>query len=284
MDMRRSVGIFSVAVLCVVVLFLGVSLFEGKDTNALTVSFLDVGQGDSIFIESPSGVQMLIDGGVNRSVLRALGGQMKWHDKYIDIILATHPDADHIGGLTDVLERYDVGYVYESGVTHHTPEVDSFNRAVKEEGIEKRVAKRGDVIDLGGSAYVEVLFPDRDISGVETNTGSVILRVVYGDTSFFLSGDSPQTIEEYVVALDGKSLRSDVLKVGHHGSRTSTAVALLGFVAPEYGVISRGCDNRYRHPHPDVLELLDRFEVEVLDTCEEGTITFISDGSSISLK
>jgi len=284
MDIRRIIGVFCLLLLIVVVLFLAQPLFQSQHKHELAVSFLDVGQGDSIFIESHSGIQMLIDGGANRSVLRALSRQMKWYDKHIDIILATHPDADHIGGLVDVLERYDVDYVYQSGVAHDTPEAFAFNSATEKEGAEKIFARRGDVIDLGGEVYVEVLFPDRDIFEVETNTGSVIVRVVYGDTSFFLSGDSPQSIEEYVVALDGKSLKSDVLKIGHHGSRTSTAVALLGFVAPKYGVISRGCDNRYGHPHPDVMELLERFEIETLDTCEEGTITFTSDGASLQLK
>jgi len=284
MDIRRVIGVVCLLLLIVAVLFLAPSLLQSQHKHELTVSFLDVGQGDSIFIESSSGKQMIIDGGANRSVLRSLSKQMSWHDKHIDIILATHPDADHIGGLIDVLERYDVDYVYRSGVMHDTPEVQTFLNAIKKEGSEETYARRGDVIDLGGGVYVEILFPDRDVFEIETNTGSVIVRVVYGDTSFFLSGDSPQSIEEYVVALDGKSLKSDVLKVGHHGSRTSTAATLLGFVSPQYGVISRGCDNRYGHPHPDVLELLNRFEVEILDTCEEGTITFVSDGKTLTVK
>jgi len=284
MDTRRLVGIVSLGILFVVVLFLISSLVAQRHEDTLTVSFLDVGQGDSIFIQSPSGKQLLIDGGPNRAVLRELGRHMSWYDRHIDVVVATHPDADHIGGLIDVLERYDVDYVYRPGVVHDTPEAQSFLRAIDEERATDILARREDVIDLGSGVYVEILFPDRDVFEIETNTGSVIVRVVYGDISFFLSGDSPQSIEEYVVSLDGTSLKSDVLKVGHHGSRTSTSATLLGFVSPKYGVLSRGCDNRYGHPHSDVLELLNRFEVEILDTCEEGTITFVSDGKTLTVK
>lgn len=255
---------------------------EGR-AHVLRVSFLDVGQGDAIFIESPAGRQVLIDGGSTREVLRELGGLTRWYDRSIDMVVATHPDADHIGGLPDVLRRFNVSYVLRSSVEDTGSDAKAFMRAVAEEvslGARDIVAERGQVFDIGG-ARIEVLFPDRDMRGVETNTGSIALRIVHGETSFLLTGDAPAGIEEYLVRLHGGSLNADVLKVGHHGSNTSSSLLFLGYAAPEYGVFSRGCDNRYGHPHAEVVERFARLGIQTLDTCEEGTITFISDGRSV---
>jgi len=253
--------------------------------EVLKVSFLDVGQGDAVFIQSPAGNQMLIDGGADRTVLRRLADEMPWYDRTIDVILATHPDTDHVGGLFDVLGRYEVSYIFRPGIQHDAPAAQSLLLQIAKEkkgGAQEVLARRGQVIDLGGGVYVEILFPDRNVSGIETNTGSIVLRVVYGDTAFMLTGDSPQSIEEYLVGIDSTHLESTVLKIGHHGSRTSSSVAFVGYVSPQYGVLSRGCDNSYGHPHKEVVDLLGRLEIRVVDTCEEGTITFISDGEIVS--
>lgn len=253
--------------------------------EVLKVSFLDVGQGDAVFIQSPAGNQMLIDGGADRTVLRRLADEMPWYDRTIDVILATHPDTDHVGGLFDVLGRYKVTYIFRPGIQHDAPAAQSLLLQIAKEkkgGAQEVLARRGQVIDLGGGVYIEILFPDRNVSEIETNTGSIVLRVVYEDTAFMLTGDSPQSIEEYLVGIDSTHLESTVLKAGHHGSRTSSSVAFVGYVSPQYGVFSRGCDNSYGHPHREVVDLLDRFEIRVVDTCEEGTITFISDGKVVS--
>lgn len=249
----------------------------------LRVTFLDVGQGDAIFIEAPSGRQMLIDGGKNREVVRKLGHEMPWFDRSIDVVLATHPDADHIGGLPDILKRYDVSLIVASSV--QDPEgVDAaaFESASEKEGAQRLVAERGHVINLGGGARFEILFPDRAVPTIETNTGSIIGRLVYGDTSFMLTGDSPNDVEEYLVRLDGERLDSTILKAGHHGSRTSSALSFVGFVSPEYAIFSRGCDNTYGHPHEEVRATFARLEIPTLDTCDEGSITFESDGHAVT--
>jgi len=230
-------------------------------------------------------MQVLIDGGAGRSVLRGLGKEMGFFDRTLDVVIATHPDQDHIGGLPDVLKRYDVSHILESGVENDTSVTDAFITLSKaEKGAEYQKALRGQVIDIGGGAFIRVLFPDRDVANVETNAGSIIVQLVYGETEVLLSGDAPTSIENYVMALDGTSLQSDVLKIGHHGSRTSSSELFVGFASPEYAVISRGCDNRYGHPHSEVLAVLESFEIEVLDTCEDGSITFESDGERVTLK
>ncbi len=210
---------------------------------------------------------------------------MPWYDRTIDVVIATHPDQDHIGGLPDVLARYKVSRIVESSVKDEegTDAAALSSAAAKEtgKGAQRLIAERGQIIDLGAGAYIEILFPDRPVPNIETNTGSIVTRLVYGDTSFMLTGDSPQSIEKYLVKLDADQLASNVLKAGHHGSRTSSSELFVGFVAPKYTVYSRGCDNRYGHPHSEVVELLAKFRIPTLDTCTSGTITFVSDGKTV---
>jgi competence protein ComEC len=256
-----------------------------RTTHELFVSFLNVGQGDAILIESPTGTQLLIDGGRDQSVLRELGKRMSPFDRSIDLVLETHPDADHIGGLPSVFDRYTVGGFLLPGVDADTNPAKALDAAVHEEtGVQEYELRRGDRIHLGGGAYLDILFPDRDVSTIERNTGSMIARLVYGDTSFMLTGDSPQVIEEYLVALDGDTLESDVLKAGHHGSRTSTSDAFLEAVAPGAVVISAGESNSYGHPHPEVVAKIEASGARLFTTIEEGAVVFESDGKVVRHK
>lgn len=250
----------------------------------LTVAFLDVGQGDAIFIESPTGTQILIDGGPDRSVLRELGKVMPFYDRTIDMLVVTNPDKDHFAGFLDVLRSYKVAAVMEPGTVGASAEYKVFEELIEEEPAPRLLARRGQNIDLGGGAVLEILFPDRDIEGVDTNDGSIVAKLIYGNTSFLLTGDTTSAVEEYLARLDGKRLDVDVLKAGHHGSRTSTSDALVGLASPAYAVISAGKENRYGHPHAEVLERLKQFEVETLGTYERGTIIMESNGENIRVK
>lgn len=282
--MRRSSKILG-AVLLVLALCLALivyALIREDRRGLLTVSFLDIGQGDAILIDSPAGRQMLIDGGPSSAILRRLGEQLPWWDRAIDVVVATHPDIDHTNGLYDVFARYRVSQVLLPSVEGATDDWASTLRAAHAERAQEYIAERGQVIDLGGGAYAYILFPDRPLPGVETNTASTIVRIVYGDTSFMLTGDAPQSIEKYLVALDGVNLKADVLKAGHHGSKTSSHEAFISAVDPSFAVYSRGCDNRYGHPHSEIVERFAAFDVSTLDTCEEGTITFVSDGKVVT--
>lgn len=254
------------------------------ERETLCVSFLDVGQGDAIFIESPTGRQVLIDGGPDSSVLRALGEVMGFFDKDIDVVVATHSDADHISGLIDVLERYDVGTVIRTENESDTPMWHAFEESTEAEEADIRYARRGQTYDLGGGAVLEVLFPDRDVSDMESNTASIVMRLSYGNTSFLLMGDAPKSIEEYLVLIEGEHLKSDVLKVGHHGSRTSTSELLLAEVRPTYAVISAGRDNRYGHPHLEVTDLLFNYGVKIFNTADEGTVQLIVNDADLQVR
>lgn len=282
--MRKSSRILGLTILllCVIALCIWWAAMREDRRGLLTVSFLNVGQGDAIFIDAPSGRQVLIDGGKGSTVVRELGKVSPWYDRSIDVVIGTHPDADHIGGLPDVLARYDVATIVRSSVEDDGADQTAFLRAIdSEKDAHVLIAERGQIIDLGEGAYLEILFPDRPLPSVETNAGSIVARLVYGDTAFMLTGDAPQTIEEYLVSLDGSSLKSDVLKAGHHGSRTSSALSFVGYVAPSYAVFSRGCDNSYGHPHTEVVELFARFGIPTRDTCSDGAVTFVSDGKTV---
>ena len=256
----------------------------GEEKGHLTVAFLDVGQGDAIFIEAPNGNQMLIDGGKGKIVLEELGKVMPPYDRSIDIVLATHPDADHIGGLPEVLKRFDVSLFIEPGVSSDSAIYQGLEEIVKEKGIKKILARRGMNINLGGGVTFIVLFPDRDVSQFETNTASIVGKLVYGDSSFLLTGDSPKKIEQYLVSSDRNSLNSDVLKAGHHGSRTSSDESFVQAVSPEYAIISAGKNNQYGHPHKEVLDILNRYGAIILSTYETGTITFEVTEDALVLK
>lgn len=253
-------------------------------TPLLTVSFLDVGQGDAIFIESPTGTQVLIDAGAGSAVLRELATVMPYGDRSIDAVIATHPDMDHIGGFPDVFERYDIATVIHSGVSHTTSPYRAFMSALSEERAEVYVARRGMRFHLGGGAYLDILFPDRELLDVDPNDASVVTQVVYGNTSFMLTGDASSGIERWLVALDGTYLQSAVLKAGHHGSKTSTHPEFLKYVLPEMVVISAGKDNRYGHPHGEVVAHIKEVTENIFRTDEAGTIHFVSDGRMVKRK
>lgn len=251
----------------------------------LTVSFLDVGQGDAILIEGPTGIQMLIDGGRDRAVLRELPKRMGPLDRSIDIVVETHPDADHIGGLPSVFERYAVGKFMGPGIGNATNITDALISAIDTEpSLEQVLARRGMRIDLGGGAYADILYPDRDVSMLESNEGSIVMRVVYGDTSFLLGGDAPSIVEDAIALTYGTAIQSDVLKAGHHGSRYSTDDYWLSIIDPTVVIISAGAGNSYGHPHAEVLERVQKSGASLLSTIDEGMIVLESDGTDVIQK
>lgn len=277
----RILGIF-ILILGITAGLVWYSAWREDRQGILTVSFLNIGQGDAIFIDAPSGRQVLIDGGPDATVLRRLGEVMPWYDRSIDVVIPTHPDADHVSGLIDVLARYQIGYILQSSVLGDTGTWGALQKSIQKEGSKNMVAHRGQIIDLGDGAYLEVLSPDRDVANLETNTGCVVSRLVYGKTSFLFTCDAPQAIEKYLVEIDGERLKSTVLKAGHHGSKNSSAPLFVGYVDPETVVYSRGCKNRYGHPNQETIDTIARFNIPTHDTCTEGTITFSSNGTKVS--
>jgi len=255
--------------------------FEGEQSEFLQVHFLDVGQGDSILIETPSGMQVLVDGGKDGSVLQRLTQVMGWNDRKIDMVIGTHPDKDHIGGLIDVLTQYEVATILTTENKGDTSTAEMYEEFKAKEKAELIYARRGQEFVLDASTTLRVLFPDSDPTLMETNTSSIVFQLIYGDSVFMFTGDSPKNIEEYLVLVEGEFLKSDVLKLGHHGSRTSTSEMFLDEVQPRFAIVSAGKDNSYGHPHVEVTDLLFNKRVEMLETAKEGSITMLSDGTKV---
>ena len=278
---RKNIKWYLLAAPFLVNVLIWYAIFSESRGEILTIAFLDVGQGDAIFIEAPNGNQMLVDGGPNRGVLKALSGVMPFYDRSIDVVVATHPDKDHIGGLPDVFKNFTVDFFIEPGVIADTGIYQELARLVELEGAAAILARRGMKILLDDNVYLLILFPDRDVGGLSPNDASIVARLVYGGTSFLLTGDSPKKIENFLVDLDRENLKADVLKVGHHGSKTGTSEHFLGYTAPRYAVISSGRENRYGHPHEEVLSLLKNFHIDVLRTDQLGSVIFTSNGEDI---
>ena len=257
---------------------------EKNQSDYLTVAFLDVGQGDSIFIEAPNGKQMLIDAGPNGEVLGRLGEVMSFGDRSIDIVLETHADLDHIGGLPLVLDNYKVASVIRNGVGKETEIYKNLEDKIVKKKIQKIIAYRGMkiILDEKRNIYFDIIFPDRDVSQMESNDGGVVGKLYYGEQTFMFMGDATIYTENIIGWNENSSvIESDVLKLGHHGSKTSSSVLWLEQVNPEVAIISVDKNNRYGHPHPEVLERLDNLGINYLNTYENGNVIFKTDGEKL---
>ena len=277
---KKYLPVYLILLLALLATLFWYALLREERGGLLTVSFLDVGQGDAIFIEAPSGKQIIIDGGPDTSLVRQLGSAMPFYDRTIDMLVVTNPDKDHFAGFIDALLRYRVGEIVEPGTQTASAIYATFRERVADEGAQTFLPKTGDriVLDEKRGITLDVLFPDRDVSGLDTNDGSLVTRLSYGEICFLLMGDAPRGVEEYLTHLYGDYLHCAVLKVGHHGSRTSSSEFFVQKVAPQYAVISDGKDNSYGHPHQETLDTLKEFGVNVLRTDTLGTITFETDG------
>lgn len=273
-----------VGILTASALFVWYVAFTEDRRGILTVTFLDVGQGDAILIDAPNGNQLLIDGGPPGKGVRALSRALPFYDHAVDLVALSHPHLDHFGGFLDIVRAYGVGAVITSGTVNGTPDFAEWQKLLREKELKELVLERGERINLGAGVYVDVLLPDRDVSGDSPHNGTLVLRLTYGTTSFLFTGDMEENLEQYLVSLEGEKLTSTVLKVGHHGSDTSTSKPLLGFVGPQYAVISVGEGNSYGHPKQETLDALSEFGVETLRTDERGDIVLMSNGETVFMR
>ena len=252
---------------------------SGEQKELLTVTFLDVGQGDAAVLQC-GGQTMMIDGGKAKASSYIYSWLKKNQISYLDVMVATHTDADHIGGLSGALNYAKVGTAYCPVTSGTTKTFQSFVRYLKKQGKSITVPKAGDEFSLGG-AQVRILGPTDPQA--EGNNSSIVLKVTFGDTSFLFTGDAERE-EEQELLESGYDLESTVLKVGHHGSDTSTSYLFLRTVNPQYAVISVGADNTYGHPTEAVLSRLRDADVKTCRTDLQGTITAVSDGKKVTFQ
>ncbi|MDK0863236.1 ComEC/Rec2 family competence protein [Clostridium perfringens] len=284
MDKKKKI-ISSIIGIIVVLLagYFGIDLTQDskvpKDSQ-LMISYMDVGQGDAAYIKV-NGNDILIDAGP-RSNSKELLEQLK--AKNIDdfeLVIATHPHEDHIGGMVDVFKEYEVKAFYSPKITHTTKTYENLVKAVKDEGLKTKELKSGMVIDLGEGAKFDVFTPQKS-EYEELNDYSPIMKLSFGDTSYLFTGDAEKLAEEEALAKYKTSLDSDVIKFGHHGSSSSSSNAFIEAVSPKYGIISCAKDNKYGHPHRETLDIIKKYNIKTFRTDTDGEIILTSDGKSIN--
>lgn len=236
--------------------------------------FLDIGQGDSALLVSPSGKQVLIDGGPDNSAVGQLAKHLPFFDRTIELMVLTHPDLDHIAAFPEILRRYEVKRVLFTGTVKKASRYEEILTLLKEKHIPVFLADPTKDIDMGDGLVLDVLWPNPGLLGKElkkTNDSAIVLRALYKEHSIFFSADIERSAESAILA-SGAPMNADVLKVPHHGSRTSSSTGMLLAIDPDLGVISAGQNNSYGHPHPDVVERYHHFGIPLRVTKDEGTI------------
>ncbi|MGG2105083.1 MBL fold metallo-hydrolase [Lysinibacillus pakistanensis] len=240
----------------------------------MRVHFLDVGQGDSIFIESANGKTMLVDGGVKGAGQQVVSYLKELGVNKLDIVVATHPDADHIGGLIPVLQSsIDIGQIYDSGKIHTSQTFEEMLTLIDTKNIPYHVPTTGENIAFDDDLTVKVL--NANEHATDNNDASIVLKMVYGNVSFLLTGDAGIALEKDMLQND---VQATVLKAGHHGSNTSSSEKFIQAVHPEVTVLSYGEGNKYGHPHAEVVERLQAVGSKIYATAEAGTVIVSTDG------
>ena len=277
---RRGViilsGLFAINIL------LALYILKTNRPGILEVDFFDVGQGDSIFITTVEGHQILLDGGPDSTVLDRLEEEMPPLDRSIDLVILSHPDYDHLTGLIEVLKRYEVENVLWTGIEKKSDGLAEWNRLLEKEGCNVIIA-RSDLNISFGLEYIDIVYPFDSLKGEiveDANNTSIVFKLVYGDTSFLFTGDIFKEIENDILE-KGENIESDILKIAHHGSKTSTSESFLSAVNPNAAVISVGSTNTYGHPSPGTLELLEKYGINIFRTDIKGNIKLISDNNKI---
>ena len=284
LNYNKIIKILTVALVGVAIL-MGVVWYQGSG-NELEVVFMDVGQGDAILIKSPYGQNVLIDGGPDNKVIQELGSNLPFWERSLDLVILTHPHADHITGLVEVLKRYKVEKILWTGVLHTSPDYLAWLDVIKEKNIKTGKVDRRQIIEMGEDLRLEILYPISDWQGKHAenlNNNSVATLLVHGENSILLTGDAEEEEEEELMRLY-PDLQVDIFKAGHHGSNTASTADFLDMIQPEIVTISCGVDNKFGHPHLRTLRNLEKRDISVWRTDLGGEITVWSDGENIQVK
>ncbi|MEK7090656.1 MAG: MBL fold metallo-hydrolase [Patescibacteria group bacterium] len=270
--------------LAALAIFVWYAVFTIGARGTLEVTFFDVGQGDAALIQINDGKQILIDGGPGKTILTKLGSAMPYWDREIELVILTHPHADHVDGLIEVLKQYDVKIVLDSSADYHTADYAEWRRLLEEKQISVVIARAGQRVHLSDFAYLDILTPLENFVGASPDhihDAMVIARLYtnyasnYGSpTSILFSGDAERRLEFELATRMPDLLDADILKVGHHGSKTSSSELFLKAVSPEMAIISVGHKNNFGHPHESVLKRLESLGIPIRRTDIEGDIKY----------
>src|SRR3989338_95931 len=268
-------------------LTLAVFLYFYQPPQRLTVNFLDVGQGDGSFIQTPFGQNIIIDGGDGQKILPELGRVLPFYDRTIDLMILTHPHEDHIGGLVKILGRYRVQKILATGVVHNTPTYLAWLEAVKRKNIPLVIIDRRQEINLGPDLKMEILWPQASLLNQEIdnlNDSSIVLELIYQEQKFLFMGDAENALTPGLSHGERRLSEADVLKVAHHGSDDATSEEFLQIVKPKTAVISVGKDNAFGHPSLRAIKRLEKLGAKIYRTDNNGWVKIISDGANLSIE
>ena len=287
--MKHKYSLLVAGFLLLLNIFAWKEVFILTDNRNLIVDFLDVGQGDAVFIETPGKHQILIDGGPDSSALAKLSFLLPFWDRTIDLVILTHPEKDHMQGLIDILQRYKTDYILWTGVVRSTLEYDAWLDILskqKNTGAKIIVAEPGLKIKAG-NVLIDTLYPLENLKGKESkasaNDTSIVSYLIFDQNSFLFTGDIGASAEKALIN-SGQISSLDILKVAHHGSKYSTSDLFLGGIKPKIAVISAGKNNPYGHPTSEVLQRLEKFGIQIKRTDIGGDVKIESDGNNIIIK
>jgi len=275
--LKNKIHYLILAALLAAAIFVWQAVFAQPAEDKIKIDFFDVGQGSAILIDAPNGNQVLVDGGPSDAILNKLGSALPFSDRKIELVILTHPDSDHLSGLIEVLKRYEVGEILETGIAESSAEYQTWKDLIKTKNIPLIFASAGQTIKIADNLMIKILYPFDKIDGQEfknTNSTSLISKLLYGKNTLLFTGDAEGATENPL--LFGRvDLQADILQVAHHGSKNSTSNEFLAAVAPQIAVIQVGAKNQYGHP---AQELLDRLKgVEIFRTDQQGDINFLCD-------
>lgn len=283
-NLKKYLPYILILIILAIAIYIWLAVLSNKDPRMLKVAFLDVGQGDAIYIETPNKKQVLIDGGKDSKLIYSLSKVMPFADRSLDLVIITHRDMDHIGGLPMLLEGYRVDRVIDNGAKGETEVSNLIDEKIQNRSIEKVIARDGMriTLDQKRNIYLDIIYPNKEIEGMDLNDGSVVAKLIYGQNSFLFTGDAGVYAENLMMWEETENdLDIDVLKLGHHGARSSSSLLWLEKTSPELAIISAGKNNSYGHPHKEILERLESLKIPFLSTVDTGTILIKSDGQKL---
>lgn len=252
------------------------SFFFSFPDKKFHLKVYDVGQGDAIFIQTASNFRILIDGGPDNKVLDYLGKEVPFYSKRIDLLVLTHPEADHITGLVEVAKRYEIRSLWVNGDRHTTRIYSQWKKWLEERNIKPRVVSQGDKLLFSDSTKVSVIWPRKDFSSQKLNDRSIVVHLSYGDFDAIITGDADKKVQPYT----SNMAAVEVFKVPHHGAKDAVNEEFMRTISPSISVISVGEDNPYGHPRLEVINLLQTIGSKVYRTDKNGTVEIVSDGKS----